>query len=776
MKNTGKKKSSKNIGLIVGRILTVILVLGVLFAVFSIYRQDQIRAAAAEEGLDASPIKVDRKKDYGEAGLKEVAKNEKFTLYTDFTTGEICVQENATGYRWYSNPLDKEEDKIIAKKPTLSAQFYLTCMDMDLKITKEEDNFSGSIKKGNMNHELVENGVKYTFAFPTTGVVVPVQYTLNEDGLLAQVLVDEIDEQWSNRYLVTGITMLPWFGAGNLTDEGYLFVPDGSGAVMGFNNDKNRFSFYTSPVYGQNATTTIDSSTTVKEVAQMPIFGINKKAEDQTHGLLAVITEGETSSTIIATTSRKTSSYNCAYISAVIRDYKAVETGRFAGPYGTACTNVDIVKESVIGDRLSVQYFLLEEGAAEYSDMANCYREYLQENGGLKQSDLADKNYMILDLYGAVSIEKYVMGVKRPVITALTTYNDVVNIVKELKSQGVENLIINYLGAMDTGLNNNIFTKVKTESKLGTAKEFNAMVEYLKQEGVILFLETNPIELHQNGNGYNVSGDSVKGFFQHNIFQNNLKLDSGDKDTYRWRLLQPYQVPEAVRKFVNSVAEKASGNVSISKIGEMLYSNYDSDEALFSDRRQTLAYWEEALKAASEESDYVLVHKGNIYCAPYADVIVDMPSTGSQYDMEDYSVPFYQMLLRGGSVMGTEAINASVNYSDALLKALEIGSSLKYSLIASDVKDLIGTEYNHMMSYSYDFWKDTMVAQYKEMQEASKQTEGQAIVNHCYLQDGVTLTEYANGTSILVNYTGANFYYNGKTIAGGTYLVQGGTE
>ena len=63
----------------------------------------------------------------------------------------------------------------------------------------------------------------------------------------------------------------------------------------------------------------------------------------------------------------------------------------------------------------------------------------------------------------------------------LTTYNDVVEIVKELKGKGVDNLIVNYIGAMNSGLNNKIYDKVKVESVLGSKKEFKAMIEFISK-------------------------------------------------------------------------------------------------------------------------------------------------------------------------------------------------------------------------------------------------------------------------------------------------------
>jgi hypothetical protein len=202
--------------------------------------------------------------------------------------------------------------------------------------------------------------------------------------------------------------------------------------------------------------------------------------------------------------------------------------------------------------------------------MAQKYREYLQEANQLKKSALADKKYLILDLVGAVSIEKYVFGVKQPVVTPLTTYNDVVSIVKELKAEGVDNLVVNYIGALDGGLNNKMYSTVETESVLGTKKEFRAMIDYLEQEGVVFFLEANPIDIYNNGNGYDNNADTAMSFFGDYAFQYKYIIDSGRPDNAtRWHILHPNRIPGFVNKFVDASVAAGIHNISLDRIPEI---------------------------------------------------------------------------------------------------------------------------------------------------------------------------------------------------------------
>ena len=98
---------------------------------------------------------------------------------------------------------------------------------------------------------------------------------------------------------------------------------------------------------------------------------------------------------------------------------------------------------------------------------------------------------------------------------------------------------------------------------------------------------------------------------------------------------------------------------------------------------------------------------------------------------------------------------------------------MKYNLIKGDVSQLVGTDYNTMVSYSYDYWKTTVVEESLAMQKAVAQFAGKQIVNHEILAKDVTLTQYENG-SVVVNYTDSAYTYEGQEIAARSYLILAG--
>ncbi len=748
--------------------LIVVLLGCVAFAGYKIYQSDVQRAAAGVVIENDDKIKTVKNYNYGEPGFKKVAENSKMILSADFTTGEICVTEKANGMNWYTNPQDRDADQLVTMRSRINSQIHVKFVNLEQGITVEFDNYNNSIKKGTMKHELIENGVKFTFGFTTANVYVPVQYTLTEDGFQAEIVTNEITGVGSNAFMVDTISLLPYFGAGGLNDDGYLFVPDGSGSLIAFNNEKQSMQSFSEYVYGQNPAFVNDKQSTVKETITMPVFG----AKVNDHAFFGIITTGEVSSSIAATTSKKDSSYNHVYANAALTEYTLKRIANTSNVHN-ASHSIDFRENQTEGQNYCVRYFFLDGDQANYSGMSSLYRDYLIETNQLTKSELSDDKYVVLDLVGAVSIQKYVLGVKRPVVTALTTYDDVVEIVKEMKSKGVDNLIVNYIGAMDSGLNNKMYDKVSVESVLGSKRDFKDMISYLKEAGVLLFMETNPIDLYENGNGYQENRDSVRSFFDAYAFQYKYNIDVSTTITAsRWHLLRPALVSELTAKFVSTMPKWDLENLSLNRIGNTLYSDHVEGTNAIS-RMKALELWHETLKSSAENVKQLMVHGGYLYTMPYADVITDTPDSHSNFDMQDQSVPFYQMVFQDSKLLTAAGINTTVDYEYAFLKALETGCSLKYNLIYGNVSDLVGTDYNTMVSYSYDYWKGLAAEQYAELQKAAKQLAGKKFLSHESLTEDVVLSLYESA-AVVINYGSEPYTYQGHEIGAKDYLILSG--
>ncbi len=114
------------------------------------------------------------------------------------------------------------------------------------------------------------------------------EYTLTEDAFQASVLTSRIQEE-KDSYRMYSVTLLPYFGAGSSEDEGYMFVPDGSGALIRFNNGQQRMGEYSQGPLRPGRRHRAESTGPVTQNALLPVFGV-KRGEN---GFAAIITEGE---------------------------------------------------------------------------------------------------------------------------------------------------------------------------------------------------------------------------------------------------------------------------------------------------------------------------------------------------------------------------------------------------------------------------------------------------------------------------------------------------
>ena len=784
---------------LIARVISVTLIVALMIVVgwgaYKIYRSDIAFEKASQIIIDDETIIAGKAPTEDREAFELVTDKEGLELWANFTNGEIKVVEKASGNTWYSNPVDRQNAQLPVRKPLINSQIHVKFFNVEKKepVDQEFNNYGDSIAKGCMEYEKLADGsgVKFTFGFPVANVYIPVQYSIVDGAFQAEILTDEIEGVGTYPYAILDIKLLPYFGAANESQNGELLIPDGSGALIKFNNGKNHndIIFYNNKVYGNNITLPQEKLESVKEQISLPIFGSiwNKTekapateetadAEEASNAgatsngaFLGVIISGDASSSIVASTSGKISSYNMIHPVAHMSEYKFIRT-KSSGQVGQEARVLAMSDNQLANQNFAVRYYFLNGEKANYTGLAEKYREHLQAANQLKKSALVDKKYLILDLVGAVSIEKFIFGVKQPVVTPLTTYNDVVTIVKELKAEGIDNLVINYIGALDGGLSNKVYSNVKTESVLGTKKEFRAMIEYLEQENVVFFLETNPVDIYNSGNGYDDNADTAKTFFNKYAFQYQFILDSEQTDdTKRWHILHPNRIPTLVNQFVDAAAAWEIGNISVDRIGKVLYTDY-ADDAPSTTRAHALNFWKEALNAADDKTDNLLVHGGNVYTLAYADIVTDIANGSSDFDMIDQTVPFYQIAFQGNTLLAPTAFNMSVDYERELLKVLENGCNLKYNLIYGDVDQLVGTEHDNMVSYSYKRWKDKIVEHYKTIQDASAQFAGMDIIDHTIVTDNVAVTEYETG-KLIVNYGSEAYTYEGVTIPAKQYKV-----
>ena len=678
--------------------------------------------------------------------------------------GSIAVKEKASGFVYESNPRTEDPLAVGINMTNLKSQLYITWVDREGNVTTK-NSATDCVNKGWLSCSGIEGGVRYTYDFQNVGITVPVEYRLSERGLTASIILEDIQEDSENTgcYLIN-IGLLPYFGAEDTDSSGYILVPDGSGALIHFNNDKASYGAYSQYVYGRDTALVTEEITVDEETARLPVFGITNGK----NGYLAVITQGDTNASVNALTSGTINSYNNVYASFSYRAFTRATflQGNTYAHDGKGDSSVSLTLSSIVPavSSYSVEYLLLSKEDLTYVDMAKAYRAYLAEDKGMSLREETAGAPMYLKLLGGLKVDEYVLGVKTHALKPLTTFKQAEEILTELKELGVEHMAVEYVGWQKGGMESKIPDRINFERKLGGKGAYRRLAEFAESNRIALFMDFDFVNLYESGNGYSSNSDAAQTVGATPAFQYTYDLNLRTKETEeRWKLLTPSKVQEAVGSMLEAADKLQGAQISLSTLGNTVYSDYAGKKNGM-DRSSTKGIWEELFRGAQGKFSSVMVDNGNAYTFPYVTHIYDVPLGSSGYDLEDEAVPFYQIVLHGYVSYSTQPLNLSAEPWKMVLKAVETGSSLSACLMYADTEALMFTKYDHYFSSHYATWTDVLAEYYQRTQEVLDLVAQAQIESHEQVISGVYRTVYSNGVSVYVNYNAEAAELDGVTV------------
>ena len=286
------------------------------------------------------------------------------------------------------------------------------------------------------------------------------EYTFNSDGSLSVSLPANSIVFDETAYNLTSITPLQYFGCGDMTGDGYIFYPDGSGSILDYSdfyNDEKKVAVnLESKVYGQDY---CYSNITGKHREQitMPVYGIvttakaNEKTENSfgvvvvKNGCFVIIEEGDS----LATLGFESGGSSYKYISAFASynpfptdKYALSETisvgsssewnvmvgaNRYAGNY---VSRIVMLTDTAIGNSFygSGNYY-----ETSYNGMAAYYRTILKANGTLTAIENIEADIpLYIETLGAMTITSKFLTFPVEKSIPLTTFEDITTMYKEL--------------------------------------------------------------------------------------------------------------------------------------------------------------------------------------------------------------------------------------------------------------------------------------------------------------------------------------------------------
>lgn len=600
--------------------------------------------------------------------------------------------------------------------------------------------------------------------------IIPVEYRLKDDKLLATVQTDQIEETSNTQ--VASIELLKYFGAADSKEEGYSVVPNGSGSLIYFNNGKGNEDNYMQNVYGNDNAIYNRWRTQVSEEARMPIFGM----KESQGAFLTCIEEGDTLATINASVSGKVNSYNSAWVKFTLRNSDTMYmTGVSGGEQ-----DMIIVEKAMYRGPLTLAYCFLEDKDATYVDMAQYYQDKLVAEGTLTALQEKEQMPFYLDLIGGIEKELFALGVPYTDVVAMTDAEEAEEIVDTLSSENINNIRIRLSGWFNNGINHNVAKKVKLEKSVANKKELNALQDKLQGLGGDLYPEVGFQLVPYEGKNYTAVKEASRYVFGQvcswSTYNRATLRMTSPYDTAWYIVNSPNALPSQMSQFIKNYDKLGLDNIALRDTG--VYLSSDKNKRRSIDRETSKLIVNEQMGKLNETRNEMMVVGGNAYTLSYADHLVDIPTESNGFYIVDESIPFYEMVIHGYIDYAGTSINMIEGYDkqETILNMIESGSAPYFTWSYKSSSEVQNTAYASYYSTCYKDWLADGVEIYNAVNEAINPVRTSKIVGHEILTEGIRKTTYENGTSIYVNYTNSDYVADGMTIGARSYQVGGATK
>ena len=594
-----------------------------------------------------------------------------------------------------------------------------------------------------------------------TSVTLSVEYMLENNELVVSIPKDSIAYNGNNLTL-TDISLMPYFGSDTHAQDGYIFIPDGSGAIMNLFQENSRMNNYSKRVYGQdNTISPVTSDQGDGSQIYFPVYGIAIK--DQ--AFLAVIEQGDAAAFLTANVRNQLNA--CAYVYPKFRiRQSSVET--------TSRLNVagqQIYQKKPLQSDLTIRYLFTNGDQANYSGMAAAYRRYLQTNGGLPQTAQTANYPMFINLLGAVSYNTTVLGIPVEDEKPLTTYQQAQTILEQLEQKGIAEPALSYTGWQKGGMENAVATEVRPESNLGGKSAFTGLCNWLKQKNIAFFPEVDFAYVSREGYGFNKNRQAAKNLSDMTAFlyEYDLSLLEQKSDPLS-TIVSPSAYAELAQQYRSSSGQWGLSGVGLQNLGNSLNSDFRKDNMI--DRQQVKTLVTAMMKQLAGQSESLMVNGGNAYTLANTSLVTGLSLTSGNNYLFDESVPFNALVMHGTVAYTSEPLNQSNDYETEYLRLAETGCIPSFEWMYADNSALKETDCR-FYSMHYGAWVDKAAALKQLWTDILSPCHDAVMISHNRIGE-VTVTKYDNGLTIYVNYGDQIAQLDETSVEPRNYLVKKG--
>lgn len=687
-----------------------------------------------------------------------VAANENYELYLYEPALSIIVKNTKTGAVMESTVRNEERLGNVNEtwKGFLQSGIVVELQE-ETNTMQKKLGIEGS--GAQVSVELIPGGFRAKLDYPTQELGFEAEVKLYDDGSITACIPESSIYENADNKKIGNIYVFPLLGSSRLDEkDGYMFVPDGNGALIYLDNKDGRFdSGYVQKVYGSDIG--VGESYVLSllwgryethndaEMILAPVYGMVHTGDEM--GYLAIIESGDEEASIYATPNGAYSDYN--WIAAAFR-----KCTTYIQPTSNSGGSVTKVTDRIKYD-INVRYMFVDGADANYAGLAKRYRDYLIEKDKLVKVE--DTFKIRLDFLG-MDVENWMLWKKD---APVTTVDNIREIYSDLEQEGVTDILSIYKGWQDGGIFDLPVTSYDVAGSIGGARDLSKLMDECEAKNIDFYLFTDGVRA--NTETGNTTFDTVKKMDKRLYTQNTYQ------NVYReFVYWTPQKTLENLKTLQKNLAKKGVNKLALSEIGNTMFTYTMGDT--MQTRLVSKYLYEQALQQTSASMDLMLEAPVQCYWQ-YAKAIVDMPISDSDYIYTDQSVPFLSIALKGILPMYGDYVNFEANEREYFLKLIETGIYPSFYLTYKNPSELIYTNSSNVYTSQYSVYRDQILSYYDELRQINERTKNSMIVNHEITDTGVTIVTYDNGVKLYINYSAKEQKADNVTVPALSYVVGG---
>lgn len=665
------------------------------------------------------------------------------TVYLDEKSLAFQVFNN-NGYLW-SSTIDYKNEEFppsvtYSMRSALNISSFNT-NNVNYAIVREHLFTPGTT----IDVDYIDNGFIANIIFGISKIKISMTVVFTENGIKVEIPDEFIVE--NDNYLLKSIQVYKDFGSVKNDDvPGYVFIPDGIGALIDYKENNLGLSNYQKSIYGNplgfNSEENLNNLVQDGSRLYAPVFGFVHGVDQQ--AVFANITSGGIFGNINVLYPSKNRGYMTVFPEFVYRS-------KYNQPVDKIGNSITLLQDNRNNVNISISYNFLENEEANYVGMAMSYREYLQTKGATTQNKSEEEG---IPLHLSFLASENKQGLLMAKHIQLTTVSDIIKILNEINNELSKNIVVSIDGFTNDGASwsGPVYKKIdKSFGSKDELKELNDMVESL-------YLITNNLGGNSKNSGYNRFTDLAKKI--------NDQIYTYQNRTSEMYLLEHSVVVDSVLKSIKEFDSYSFDGIALNHMGNTLYGDYSNNKYI----DNQIAVFTELLQELEKK---IALYDSNAYYLPYIDSYFDFPLYSSQFYSFDDTVPFLSISLSNMVDLYSPYTNFLTQERDDLLRMIDFHIYPSFILTEKSSKNLQETNLDYIYSSKYTSLRPAVYAYYEFVNNALVATKDASIINREVLDDGLVKVTYSNDVWIVINYNDISQVIGQQIVEPKSYLVGG---